>query len=347
MAVKRLVRKFTDVVNEVEHQLLTEFNVTPEQLEAWRTRAMNSPHSFPESKMVDVDELWIDYEVQRDVLYAHVVNIMKKWDPRICSPGSACRVNGSNIYVYDAQHRFLAAALLGFKQVPCAVVNTNDPNFPSYAFEMLNNSGVKKLTQGDLHRNALVRYKNGSRDVRVVLARTMQDQFDLAAIDLQDKGSRKSATLCGDNWYFFSHFKYAQKGIEIDTTGKTLYNIISAIKTAYPNDSEINQGLFIGLYELHRLISIFRCKDLPRNWMNILLDSIKPTFESTETVHDKAKAQFAHSHPGATWSAPSAMANFLRELHIYHGGTLNLPYHGNGSKVGIEDGNIAPGLFPQ
>jgi len=26
---------------------------------------------------------------------------------------------------------------------------------------------------------------------------------------------------------------------------------------------------------------------------------------------------------------------------------LNLPYHGEGAKMGIEEGNIAPGLFPE
>ena len=40
------------------------------------------------------------------------------------------------------------------------------------------------------------------------------------------------------------------------------------------------------------------------------------------------------------------MANFMRELHIRAGGKLNLPYHGEGSKMGIEDNNPAPGLFP-
>jgi hypothetical protein len=41
------------------------------------------------------------------------------------------------------------------------------------------------------------------------------------------------------------------------------------------------------------------------------------------------------------------MANFIRELHVINGGTLKLPYHGPGSKMGIEEGNIAPGLFPK
>jgi hypothetical protein len=41
------------------------------------------------------------------------------------------------------------------------------------------------------------------------------------------------------------------------------------------------------------------------------------------------------------------MANFLRELHIRNSGSLNLPYHGDGAKMGIEAGNVAPGLFPE
>jgi hypothetical protein len=39
------------------------------------------------------------------------------------------------------------------------------------------------------------------------------------------------------------------------------------------------------------------------------------------------------------------MANFLREVHRVKGGRLDLPYHGDGSKMGIEEGVIAPGLF--
>jgi hypothetical protein len=41
------------------------------------------------------------------------------------------------------------------------------------------------------------------------------------------------------------------------------------------------------------------------------------------------------------------MSNFLRELHVLDNGKINLPYHGSASKTGLEDGNIADGLFPQ
>ena len=346
MAAKRLTRKLTDVIAEVEQQLKTYYGVTDKELDAWRNRAKALSHKFPTSAMLDIEDLWIDYEVQRDVIHKHIINIMRKWDPRICSPGSACRMIGAgNIYLYDAQHRTIAAGILGYTEIPCAVVETDDPNFASYAFEMLNDTGVKRLTPGDLHRNALVRYKNGSRDVKVVRARTMQNQFDTVGIDLQDKGSRNSENLCGDNEYFFSHFKYAQKGIEIDDTGNTLHNILDAITSVFEKQEEIDQGVFIGLYELHRISSTNQADKLPKDWMKTLLESIKPTFKSSHILHDKAKKQWDHVKPGSTWSAPSAMSNFMRELHIRAGGKLNLQYHGEGAKMGIEEGNIAKGLF--
>lgn len=349
---KRLTRKLTEVAREVESQLKAHYNVTQKELDAWRTKARarhtEEGYEFPESSMQAIADLWIDYEVQRDVLHKHIINIMRKWDPRICSPVSACRLtNSDRIDTYDGQHRTISAAILGYESVPCAVVVTDDKNFASYAFEMLNDTGVKRLSPGDLHRNALVRYKNGSRDVKVVRARTMQDQFDTAGVDLQDKGSRASDNLRGDNDYFFSHFKYAQKGIEIDDTGRTLLSILSAIKEVFPLQEEIDQGVYIGLYELHRISSTNPNEKLPQGWMKTLLESIKPTFKSSSLIHAKAKVQWEHVNPGATWSAPSAMANFLRELHIRNGGKLNLPYHGEGAKMGIEAGNVAPGLFPE
>ena len=345
---KRLTRKLTDVIAEVETQLKAHYNVTQQELDAWRARAKALSYQFPTSSMIAIEDLWIDYEVQRDVLHKHIINIIKKWDPRICSPGSACRFGEKPpIYLYDAQHRTIAAGLLGYTEIPCAVVETDEVNFASYAFEMLNDTGVKRLTPGDLHRNALVRYKNGSRDSKVVNARTMQDQFDTAGIDLQDKGSRSSDNLRGDNDYFFSHFKYAQKGIEVDESGKVLLEILTSIKEVFPIGDEIDQGVFIGLYELHRISKNSANSKLPVGWMKTILETIKPTFKRSSLIHAKAKVQWEHVNPGATWSAPSAMSNFLRELYIRNGGMLNLPYHGEGAKMGIEEGNIAPGLFPE
>jgi hypothetical protein len=345
---KRLVRKLTEVANEVKTQILSQYDVSTKDLGLWQERA-KLKNVFPQSSMQAIDDLWIDYEVQRDVLYKHIINIMKKWDGRICSPVSACRLSNSDrIETYDGQHRTISAAILGFTEVPCAVVVTDDKNFASYAFEMLNDTGVKRLTPGDLHRNALVRYKNGSREARNVRAHTMQIQFDNCGIDLQDKSSRNSASLCGDNEYYFSHFKYAQKVIDLDPTGKILFNILESIRDTFQKQDEIDQGIFIGLYELQRLKGTQHgsIDEYPSDWMKQVLAGVKKSFKSSHVAHNKAKIQWEHSHPGAGWNAPVAMSNFIREVYQYNGGTLALPFHGTGSQVGIELGLIADGLFP-
>lgn len=346
---KRLTRKLTDVAREVEQQLKAHYNVTDKDLDNWRNQAMSSPYSFPESKLINIDDLYIDYEVQRDVIHDHIRNIIKKWDPRICSPVSACQVEGKSTQdTYDGQHRTVSAVILGYTQIPGSIVHTKDPNFPSYAFEQLNDTGVKRLGPGDLHRNALVRFKNGSRELKNVRAKTLQDQFDTLGIDLEDKNTRKSPTLRGDNDYFFSHFKYAYKAIELDDSGKVLYDILDAIKTVFPLQEEIDQGVFIGLYELQRLASTSPNLRLPEGWMKTLLQSLKPDFKASSILHSKAKLQWTHyKGDGATWTAPTAMSNFMRECHILAGGELKLPFHGDGAKMGIEEGRIAPGLFPE
>lgn len=345
---KRLTRKLTEVAREVEQTLKAHYNVTEKELAAWRQAARASGYSFPESKLVKIEDLYIDYEVQRDVIHDHIKNIMKKWDSRICSPVSACQVTGKSTQdTYDGQHRTVAATILGFTEIPGSIVHTEDPNFPSYAFEMLNDTGVRRLGPGDLHRNALVRYKNGSRELKNVRARTLQDQFDVAGIDLEDKGTRKSPALRGDNDYFFSHFKYAYKAIELDDTGRILAEILGAIKSVFPLQEEIDQGVFIGLYELQRLIGTNPNLKMPAGWMKTLLQSLKHDFKSSAIIHSKAKLQWAHyKGDGVTWTAPTAMSNFMRECHMRAGGNLNLPFHGDGAKMGIEDSAIAPGLFP-
>lgn len=345
----RLVKKFTDVVDEVRLQLESDFGITQEKLDSYRRRVdanrRANGHSFPAgSNFVEIDMLYLDYEVQRAAIAKHILNIMKNYDPRLCTPASACCVKGEDYTtLYDGQQRSIATALLGFDRVPATVVETDDPAFPSYAFEMLNETGVARLTPGDLHRNALTRYRLGSREIRNVNAHTLQDQFDTVGVDLQDKGSRKSANLRGNNDYFFSHFKYAYKVIELDRGGTVLREILDAIVSVFPLQEEVDQGCFIGLYELSRLDTR---QELTGDWMKQVLKGAKKFFSSSATVHSKAKMQWAYVNPGATWSAPSAMSNFLRELYLLSGGTLDLPYHGAGALMQL-DTNPASQLFPR
>lgn len=339
----RLTRKFTDVVEEVRGILLTDFNIGPEQLAAMRARVDRNGHTFAKgSYFVDIDTLWLDYEVQRAAIPKHILSILKCFDPRIATPVNACHLEGDNkVSVFDGQQHGIVLALLGYTEIPATVVETDDPAFASYAFEILNDTGVKHLTPGDKHRNALTRYKLGSREERNVRARIMQDQFDTVGIDLEDKGTRKGNNR-GDCDYFFSHFKYAYKGIELDRSGDTLFRILEAITEVFPLQEEIDQGVYIGLYELSRLDQM---QELKGDWMKDVLRTVKKSFNSSALVHSKAKAQWAHVNPGATWSAPSAMSNFIREVYMLNGGKLNLPYHGEGALMQVAT-NPAPGLIP-
>ena len=346
---KRLTRKLTDVIAEVKITLAAEHGIGQEQLDALRARVDANGHKFPiGSMMLPIDLLWIDYEVQRDVIVKHIVSIIKRYDPRLLAPASACTkvfdLNNqkSPIITFDGQHRTIITALLGFDAVPCIIVETDDIQFPSYAFEECNMS-TKKLGPQDIHRNRLTRYKLGSREQKNVIAHTLQTQFNKTGVDLEDKGTRKSPGMRGDNDYFFSHFKYAEKGIEADNSGKLVYNILDAITTFFPMQEEIDQGVFIGLYELARLDQNHR--ELPEGWMCDVLAKVKKTFKSSAIVHSKAKRQWEHVNPGATWSAPSAMSNFLREVYMLNGGMMNLPYHGEGAKMQVAT-NPVTGLFP-
>ena len=347
---KRLTRRLVDVIEEVRITLAAEYGITQKQLDALRARVDANRHNFPKgSMMLPIDMLWIDYEVQRDVIIKHIISIIKRYDPRLCSPASACTDvfdidnQRSPIMTFDGQHRTIATGVLGFSSIPCIVVETDDIQFPSYAFEECNMS-TKKLGPQDIHRNRLTRYKLGSREQKNVIARTLQDQFDNNRIDLEDKGTRKSPGMRGDNDYFFSHFKYAEKAIEADNSGKLLDHILNAIVTEFPLQEEIDQGVFIGLYEIARLDQNHR--ELPKHWMNPVLRSIKKQFSSTAIVHTKAKRQWEHVNPGASWSAPSAMANFMREVYIMNGGQIPLPYHGEGAKMQVAT-NPVTGLFPK
>ncbi len=345
MSTTYLKKTLHEVADEVKNHLLSD-GVTPEDIQAYRKQADTNGFDYPKgTEFVDTELLWLDYEVQRVAIPKHIhKTIMARYDHRVHAPAQACRIidnehlgyDPDQILVYDGQQRSCAARLLGFEKVPCLVVVTKDPAFPSYAFEQLNETGVKKLLPSDLHKNCLTRYKLGSREEKNVLARTLQDQFDNNEVDLQDKNSRKSATLCGPNEYFMSHFKYAYKGINIDKTGKIVNDILSAIKEVFPRQEEIDQGVYIGLWEIARLDmqskpELYKANP---NWMVEVLKYAKLSFKSSATLHTTTKAQLQHIMEGASWDAPKFMANMLRELYIINGGTeLKLPTHGTGSSM--------------
>ena len=345
---KRLREKATSVAKRVLQEMIEEGMITTTQLKKFQHAAKHSQYRFPRAEMVSVKDLWIDYEVQRDVIHHHILNIISHFDPRLCGPASACQLIGEQeVTVYDAQHRVIYCIILGFDMVPGSIVDTDDEQFPSYAFEQQNHSGTVGLTPGDLHRNALTRYKKGSREKRNCNAFALQEQFSALDIDLESKSVRASAAKKGDGKYFFSHFNYAYKGIALDEDsdepGVAVHDILNAIISVYPDDEEVDQGLFIGLWELKRLMGSkagFRKRDgWPDDWMIQILTKVREVFPRSHVVHSKAKAQWLHIS-ATGWTAPRAMSNFLREIYEMQGGELNLPTHTVGGK------KLTVGVFP-
>jgi hypothetical protein len=345
----RLREKATAVAKRTLKEMLESGMLTETQLKKFQHAAKHCQYKFPRAEMVPVKNLWIDYEVQRDVILHHILNIISRFDPRLCGPASACQMIGENeITVYDAQHRVISCIILGFDMVPGSIVETDDVQFPSYAFEQQNHSGTVGLTPGDLHRNALTRFAKGSREKKNCNARSLQDQFTILGIDLESKSVRASVNKKGDGKYFFSHFSYAYKGIALDqdsgNVGVAVHDILNAIITVFPDDEEVDQGLFIGLYELKRLmhgLAGFTKRDgWPTNWMINILEKVREQFPRSHVVHSKAKLQWLHIS-ATGWTAPKAMSNFIREIYEMQGGELNLPTHTVGGR------KLTVGVFPK
>ena len=208
----RPTRLLTEVVEEVRQILINEHGWTQERFDACRRNADSTGYNYPTgTHFEDIKNLWIDYQVQRDVIIKHVIQIMEYYDKQLHGTASGCVVEGEEQRkLYDGQQRTVAAGLLGYTQVPCTMVFTKDASFPSYAFEMLNDKSVARLGPGDLHRNKLVRYGLGNREPKIVMAYKMQQQFDKAEVDLVDKGTRKTMSTDDKSMWFFSHFKYAE-----------------------------------------------------------------------------------------------------------------------------------------
>ena len=110
------VRTLLDVVDEVKRE-------APEDVPNWTKRyeeaKINLNNKLEEgfslplgTEAHPLEDFAFNYSVQRDVRAGHVMNIMRKFDPRVCCPGSAVRRSDSKtLYIFDGQHRAVSLAL--------------------------------------------------------------------------------------------------------------------------------------------------------------------------------------------------------------------------------------------
>lgn len=337
--IKRISRSLSDVSKEILQKLKDDHGVTDKQLAYLKSRVFNSGYKFPLGGIrVPVSILWIDYEVQRDVIIKTILSLLEKWDNRICQP-AACNTHPDlvemvdvtrNIYkfkklfVYDAQHRCVTLAILGFEEIYVTVVVDDDPKFASYAFRT-SNSTVKKIGKPDFHRNNIRLYNLGVEDSETIPAYNLQAQFDRLKIDLVEKPEMIPAPE--RQKHYMSHFDYAYKPMGADKTGKVAGQILEAITTAWPDQTKIQNGIYIGLYHMNTVVNSLG-KKMPKDWMTQLCLTVAQSFANSEHVEDAASRHAKWISRSNTWNVPEGMFKFMREVYKLNGGTLAIPSDG-------------------
>lgn len=337
--IKRISRSLSDVSKEILQKLKDDHGVTDKQLAYLRSRVFNSGYNFPLGGIrVPVSILWIDYEVQRDVIIKTILSLLEKWDNRICQP-AACNTHPNlvemvdvarNIYkfkklfIYDAQHRCVTLAILGFEEIYVTVVVDDDPKFASYAFRT-SNSTVKKIGKPDFHRNNIRLYNLGVEDSETIPAYNLQAQFDRLGIDFVEKPEIIPAKERQP--HYMSHFDYAYKPMGADKTGKVAGQILEAIITAWPNQTKIQNGIYIGLYHMNTVVNSLG-KKMPKDWMTQVCLNVAQSFKNAEHVEDAASRHAKWISRSNTWNVPEGMFKFMREVYKLNGGTLAIPSDG-------------------
>lgn len=357
MAIKRISRPMSAVVTEILQVLKNEHGVTDKQLKQFRDRVQANNYKFPYGGIkVSVNTLWIDYEVQRDVVIQQILRLLKKWDNRICQP-AACNTHPDlvelidevkNIYkfkklfIYDAQHRGVTLGVLGFTEIYVTVVVDEDPRFASYAFRE-SNSTIKKIGPPDFHRNNLRLFDLGVHDEETIPAKNLQNQFDALGIDLCEDSVRNSMDLGDRKRWFMSHFKYAQKPMGSDKTGATSKKILEAIITAWPAAEKIQNGAYIGLHHMNEAVKGLGVK-LPADWMIQVCKKVAESYKNPAHLEQAAERQ-VKALSGGQWTVPQGMYKFMREVYHINGGKLVIP--GDGMDLNIARGVwVDPTLIP-
>lgn len=354
--IKRISRSLSDVAAEILNKLKTEHSITDKQLAYLRSRVHNSGFAFPIGGIrVPIKVLWIDYEVQRDVIIKTILSLLHKWDNRICQP-AACNTHPSlvdiideskqlynfrKLFIYDAQHRCVTLAILGFEEINVTVVIDSDPKFASYAFRT-NNSTVKKIGKPDFHRNNLRLYKLGVADEETIPAYNLQAQFDRLKIDLVEKP--EMIPVNSRQKYYMSHFDYAYKPMGMDKTGKVAGKILESIIKAWPDQTKIQNGVYIGLHHMNSVVNSLG-KRLPKDWMIRVCKSVAQSFPNAEHLENAASRHAKWISRTNTWNVPECMFKFMREVYKLNGGTLAIP--GEGADFELDKGIwVDPMLIP-
>jgi len=88
----------------------------------------------PETRMIDVDEINVAEEYQRDMIVPHVNDMEKNYDPQAVGFLLVGQREDGSYWAVDGLQRLSTAKKLGIQRVPCEVVQSSGPAFEAALF---------------------------------------------------------------------------------------------------------------------------------------------------------------------------------------------------------------------
>jgi len=88
----------------------------------------------PETRMIDVDELNVAAEYQREMIIPHVNEMERNYDPQAVGFILVGQREDGSYWVIDGFQRVSTATKLGIQRVPCEVVQSSGPAFEAALF---------------------------------------------------------------------------------------------------------------------------------------------------------------------------------------------------------------------
>lgn len=88
----------------------------------------------PETRMIDVDEINVAAEYQREMIVPHVNDMEKNFDPNAVGILLVGQRDDGSYWAVDGLQRLSTARKLGIKRVPCEVVQSSGPAFEAALF---------------------------------------------------------------------------------------------------------------------------------------------------------------------------------------------------------------------
>jgi len=125
----------------------------------------------PQLAWIEIADLVIDPRYQREITTAgrrNVQQIAGTFDWAFFAPVVVSPVEGGRFAIVDGQHRTTAAALIGKKQVPCAIVIADDQK-QAQAFRAVNGN-VTKVVSNHMHRAAVAAGDPDALDLEAMAA---------------------------------------------------------------------------------------------------------------------------------------------------------------------------------